>query len=165
MNARIQVEHPVTEAVTGIDLVKTQILLAGGESLSSLVPEEIEIRGHAIECRINAENPQTFAPSAGKITQLQLPGGIGVRVDTAAYSGWFVPPYYDSLIAKLITHGRDRTEAISRMQRALDMFVVEGIYTSVPLHQRIMADPDFVLGNMDTRFIERLTKKAPAVAR
>jgi acetyl-CoA carboxylase biotin carboxylase subunit len=165
MNARIQVEHPVTEAVTGIDLVKTQILLAGGESLSSLIPDEIEIRGHAIECRINAENPQTFAPSAGKITQLQLPGGIGVRVDTAAYSGWFVPPYYDSLIAKLITHGRDRTEAISRMQRALDMFVVEGIYTSVPLHQRIMADPDFVLGNMDTRFIERLTKKAPAVAR
>jgi acetyl-CoA carboxylase biotin carboxylase subunit len=165
MNARIQVEHPVTEAVTGIDLVKTQILLAGGESLSSLIPDEIEIRGHAIECRINAENPQTFAPSAGKITQLQLPGGIGVRVDTAAYSGWFVPPYYDSLIAKLITHGRDRTEAISRMQRALDMFVVEGIYTSIPLHQRIMADPDFVLGNMDTRFIERLTKKTPAVAR
>jgi acetyl-CoA carboxylase, biotin carboxylase subunit len=165
MNARIQVEHPVTEAVTGIDLVKTQILLAGGESLSSLVPAEIEIRGHAIECRINAENPQTFAPSAGKITQLQLPGGIGVRVDTAAYSGWFVPPYYDSLIAKLITHGRDRTEAISRMQRALDMFVVEGIYTSIPLHQRIMADPDFVLGNLDTRFIERLTKKTPAVAR
>jgi len=155
----------VTEAVTGIDLVKTQILLAGGESLSSLIPDEIEIRGHAIECRINAENPQTFAPSAGKITQLQLPGGIGVRVDTAAYSGWFVPPYYDSLIAKLITHGRDRTEAISRMQRALDMFVVEGIYTSIPLHQRIMADPDFVLGNMDTRFIERLTKKTPAVAR
>jgi acetyl-CoA carboxylase biotin carboxylase subunit len=165
MNARIQVEHPVTEAVTGIDLVKTQILLAGGESLSSLIPDEIEIRGHAIECRINAENPQTFAPSAGKITQLQLPGGIGVRVDTAAYSGWFVPPYYDSLIAKLITHGRDRTEAISRMQRALDMFVVEGIFTSIPLHQRIMADPDFVLGNMDTRFIERLTKKTPAVAR
>ncbi len=162
MNARIQVEHPVTEAVTGVDLVKSQILLASGEPLSSMLPEKIEIRGHAIECRINAENPQTFTPSAGKITQLQLPGGIGVRVDTAAYSGWFVPPYYDSLIAKLIACGHDRTEAITRMQRALDMFVVEGIYTSIPLHQRIMADPDFNLGNLDTRFIERLTSKQPS---
>ena len=126
MNARIQVEHPVTEAVTGIDLVKSQILLADGEHLSAVVPEKIEVRGHAIECRVNAENPETFAPSAGCITNMIPPGGIGVRVDTAAYSGWFVPPHYDSLVAKLIVHGRDRTEAVTRMQRALDLFVVEG---------------------------------------
>ena len=156
MNARIQVEHPVTEAVTGIDLVKSQILLADGEHLSAVVPEKIEVRGHAIECRVNAENPETFAPSAGCITNMIPPGGIGVRVDTAAYSGWFVPPHYDSLVAKLIVHGRDRTEAVTRMQRALDLFVVEGIHTSIPLHQRIMADPDFSLGNFDTHFIERL---------
>ena len=124
MNARIQVEHPVTEAITGVDLVKSQILLADGEHLSALVPEKIEFRGHAIECRINAEHPETFAPSAGRITNLITPGGIGVRVDTAAYSGWFVPPHYDSLVAKLIVHGRDRTEAVTRMQRALDLFVV-----------------------------------------
>ena len=159
MNARIQVEHPVTEAITGVDLVKSQLLLADGESLSSVLPEKIEIRGHAIECRINAENPETFVPSAGKISNLILPGGIGVRVDTAAYSGWFVPPYYDSLIAKLITHGRDRTEAITRMQRALDLFVVEGIHTSIPLHQRIMADPDFSAGNYDTHFIESFLQR------
>ena len=118
LNARIQVEHPITEAVTGIDLVKSQLLLAAGEPLSSIVSGKIEPRGHAIECRINAENPKTFVPSAGRITQMLLPGGPGIRVDTAAYSGWFVPPYYDSLVAKLIAHGRDRTEAISRMQRS-----------------------------------------------
>ena len=156
MNARIQVEHPVTEATTGIDLVKSQILLADGEYLSSIVPDRIEVRGHAIECRINAENPETFAPSAGRITNMIPPGGIGVRVDTAAYSGWFVPPHYDSLVAKLIVHGRDRTEAVTRMQRALDLFVIEGIHTSIPLHQRIMADPDFSLGHFDTHYIERL---------
>ena len=159
MNARIQVEHPVTEAITGVDLVKSQILLADGERLSSVIPEKIEIRGHAIECRINAENPETFVPSAGRISNLILPGGIGVRVDTAAYSGCFVPPYYDSLVAKLITHGRDRTEAITRMQRALDLFVVEGIHTSIPLHQRIMADPDFSAGNYDTHFIESFNQR------
>ena len=156
MNARIQVEHPVTEAITGLDLVKSQILLADGEHLSALVPEKIEFRGHAIECRINAEDPETFAPSAGRITSFITPGGIGVRVDTAAYSGWFVPPHYDSLVAKLIVHGRDRTEAVTRMQRALDLFVVEGIHTSIPLHQRIMADPEFSMSNFDTHFIERL---------
>ena len=159
LNARIQVEHPVTEQITGVDLVKSQILLADGEHLASVVPEKIEIRGHAIECRINAENPETFAPSAGRISNLLLPGGIGVRVDTAAYPGWFVPPYYDSLIAKLISHGRDRTEAIIRMQRALDFFLVEGIHTSIPLHRRIMADSDFSLGNYDTHFIERLIER------
>ena len=159
LNARIQVEHPVTEQITGVDLVKSQILLADGEQLPSVVPEKIEIRGHAIECRINAENPETFTPSAGRISNLLLPGGIGVRVDTAAYPGWFVPPYYDSLIAKLISHGRDRTEAIIRMQRALDFFLVEGIHTSIPLHRRIMADSDFSLGNYDTHFIERLIEQ------
>jgi acetyl-CoA carboxylase biotin carboxylase subunit len=158
MNARIQVEHPVTEQITGVDLVKSQILIAGGEPLSAVVPEKPELRGHAIECRINAENPINFAPSVGRITELQLPGGIGVRVDTAVYSGCFVSPHYDSLIAKLIAHGRDRTEAITRMQRALDLFTVEGIHTSIPLHQRVMADPDFALGNYDTHFIERLTE-------
>ncbi len=156
MNARIQVEHPVTEAITGIDLVKSQILLADGAHLFDVVPEKIEVRGHAIECRVNAENPETFVPSAGRITNMIPPGGIGVRVDTAAYSGWVVPPYYDSLVAKLIVHGRDRTEAVTRMQRALDLFVVEGIHTSIPLHQRIMADADFSLGKFDTHFIERL---------
>ena len=139
--------------------MKSQILLADGEHLPSVVPEKIDIRGHAIECRINAENPETFAPSAGRISNLLMPGGIGVRVDTAAYPGWFVPPYYDSLIAKLISHGRDRTEAITRMQRALDFFLVEGIHTSIPLHRRIMADSDFSLGNYDTHFIERLIEQ------
>jgi acetyl-CoA carboxylase biotin carboxylase subunit len=165
LNARIQVEHPVTEQITGVDLVKSQILLADGEQLPSVVPEKIEIRGHAIECRINAENPETFTPSAGRISNLLLPGGIGVRVDTAAYPGWFVPPYYDSLIAKLISHGRDRTEAIIRMQRALDFFLVEGIHTSIPLHRRIMADSDFSLGNYDTHFIERLIEQQASATR
>ena len=116
------------------------------------------MRGHAIECRINAENPETFVPSPGRITGLNLPGGIGVRVDTAAYTDGVIPPYYDSLVAKLITYGRDRAEAIARMQRALEMFVVEGIHTSIPLHQRILAEPDFVAGNFDTNFIKRFAK-------
>ena len=155
LNARIQVEHPVTEAITGLDLVKSQILLAAGEPLSSVVPDKIDFRGHAIECRINAEHPDSFVPSAGRIETWRPPGAIGIRVDTAAYSGWSVPPHYDSLVAKLIAHGRDRAEAISRMQRALDMFVVEGVHTSIPLHQRILADPDFLAGHFDTRFVER----------
>jgi acetyl-CoA carboxylase, biotin carboxylase subunit len=155
MNARIQVEHPVTEMITGVDLIKSQIRLAAGEKLEDAVGP-IEFRGHSIECRINAEDPDTFVPSAGRITTFQLPGGTGVRVDTAAYSDAVIPPYYDSLIAKLIVHGRDRAEAIARMRRALEMFVVEGIKTSLPLHQRIFADPNFEAGNLDTHFIERL---------
>jgi len=155
VNARVQVEHPVTEAVTGIDIVKAQIRIAAGERLTDFLPSPIVIRGHAIECRINAENPETFAPSPGRITGLNLPGGIGVRVDTAAYTDGDIPPYYDSLIAKLIVHGRDRGEAITRMRRALDMFVVEGIYTTIPLHQRILYDADFVAGNVDTKFLQR----------
>jgi len=156
LNARIQVEHPVTEAVTGVDLVTAQIRLADGEHLSAVLPEKIDIRGHAIECRINAENPTTFTPSAGKITQFVPPSGVGIRVDTAAYAGWTVPPYYDSLVAKLIAHGDDRDHALRRMRRALDMFTVEGIYTSIPLHKRILLEEAFVAGTYDTHFIEEM---------
>jgi acetyl-CoA carboxylase biotin carboxylase subunit len=161
VNARIQVEHPVTEMVTGVDLVKSQILIAAGESLTQILDAPIKPQGHAIECRINAENPETFAPSPGRITAMNLPGGIGVRVDTAAYSEYVIPPYYDSLVAKLIVHGRDRAEAIVRMRRALDMFVVEGIYTSIPLHKRILADADFQAGQFDTNFIQRFLPDRP----
>ncbi len=145
--------------VTGVDLVKSQLLIANGAKLGDILPEKIEIRGHAIECRINAENPETFAPSAGLISKFIPPGGIGVRVDSAAYSDWFVPPYYDSLVAKLIAHGATRTEAIQRMQRALSSFVVEGIHTAIPLQQRILADEEFASGDYDTHFIERLLGK------
>jgi acetyl-CoA carboxylase, biotin carboxylase subunit len=155
VNARIQVEHPVTEAITGIDLVKSQILIAAGLPLQEVIEQPVTFEGHAIECRINAENPDTFAPSPGRITGLNLPGDIGIRVDTSAYTDYVIPPYYDSLVAKLIARGRDRTEAIARMRRALEMFVVEGIYTTIPLHQRILCDPDFVAGKTDTTFLKR----------
>jgi acetyl-CoA carboxylase biotin carboxylase subunit len=155
MNTRIQVEHPVTEMVTDVDLVKAQIMIAAGEKLSNIITQPVVSRGHAIECRINAEHPERFTPSAGKITVFNTPGGTGIRVDTAAYAEGVIPPYYDSLIAKLVARGRDRDEAISRMSRALEMFVVEGIYTTIPLHQRIMRDPDFRAGNFDTKFMER----------
>jgi acetyl-CoA carboxylase biotin carboxylase subunit len=154
MNTRIQVEHPVTEMVTGIDLVKAQIRLAAGEQLSAIV-KSVDFRGHSIECRINAEDPETFTPSAGRVTAFHPPGGTGVRVDTAAHSDAVIPPYYDSLIAKLIVHGKDRSEALARMSRALEMFMVDGIKTSIPLHRRIMADPDFRAGDFDTHFLER----------
>jgi acetyl-CoA carboxylase biotin carboxylase subunit len=155
VNARIQVEHPVTEMVTGVDLVKAQIRIAAGEKLPDILRGPVELRGHAIECRINAEHPETFTPSPGRITGLNLPGGAGIRVDTAAYQDGIIPPYYDSLVAKLIAYGSDRTEAIARMSRALGMFVVEGIYTSIPLHQKILASPDFVAGKLDTGFLAR----------
>ncbi len=155
VNARIQVEHPVTEFVTGIDLVRSQILIAAGHSLQDILPRPITMRGHAIECRINAENPDTFAPSPGRITAFTAPGGPGIRVDTAAYTDGVIPPYYDSLVAKLIAYGDSRDEAIARMRRALDMFVVEGIYTSIPLHQRILADADFQAGRYDTTFLNK----------
>ena len=155
MNTRIQVEHPVTEAITGIDLVKAQLRIASGEHLSDILPAKIEMRGHAIECRINAEHPQKFTPSAGKITAFNVPGGNGVRVDTAQYAEGVVPPYYDSLIAKLIVHGVDRAEAIAKMERALSQFVVQGIETSIPLHQEIFADQGFRDGEFDTKFMER----------
>jgi acetyl-CoA carboxylase biotin carboxylase subunit len=158
VNARIQVEHPVTEWVTGADLVRSQILIAAGQRLADILRRPLQVRGHAIECRINAEHPQTFAPCPGRITGLNLPGGLGVRVDTAAYTDCIIPPYYDSLVAKLIVHGADRTEAIVRMRRALEMFVVEGIYTTIPLHQRILTDPDFLSGNFDTNFVKRFSQ-------
>jgi acetyl-CoA carboxylase, biotin carboxylase subunit len=154
MNTRIQVEHPVTEMVTGRDLVREQILVAAGEPLS-MKQSDIAYNGHAIECRINAESSVTFAPSPGLITALNFPGGPGVRVDTAAYAGWFVPPQYDSLVAKVIAHDQTRDLAIARMRRVLDAVIVEGIETSVPIHQKIFADADFVAGNITTRFMER----------
>ncbi|HXX27728.1 MAG TPA: acetyl-CoA carboxylase biotin carboxylase subunit [Terriglobales bacterium] len=159
MNTRIQVEHPVTEMVTDVDLVKSQILLAAGERMETVLHGPIVHRGHAIECRINAEHPEKFTPSAGKITAFHPPGGTGVRIDTAAYAEGVIPPYYDSLIAKLIVRGKDRDEAVSRMARALEMFIVEGIYTTIPLHRRILADPDFRAGRIDTTFISRLLGK------
>jgi len=154
MNARIQVEHPVTEMVTGVDLVKSQIRLAAGEKLADVVCP-VEFRGHAIECRINAEDPETFVPSPGHITTFRVPGGPGIRVDTAAHADAVIPPYYDSLIAKLIAHGHDRAEAIARMRGALDGFIVEGIKTTIPLHKRIVVSPDFAAGKFDTHFLER----------
>jgi acetyl-CoA carboxylase biotin carboxylase subunit len=159
MNTRIQVEHCVTEMVTGIDLVKAQLRIAAGEKLSSIITKPVEIRGHAIECRINAEHPEKFTPSAGKITAFNLPGGNGVRVDTAQYAEGVVPPYYDSLIAKLICHGADREEAINKMQRALSQFVVQGIHTTIPLHQKIFADAEFRAGQFDTKFMERFFER------
>jgi acetyl-CoA carboxylase biotin carboxylase subunit len=155
VNARIQVEHPVTECITGIDLVKAQILVAAGGRLDEIFDHPVRYRGHAIECRVNAEHPETFVPSPGRITGLNLPGGIGIRVDTAAYTDGVISPYYDSLVAKLIAYGQTRTEAIARMRRALGMFVVEGIYTSIPLHERILANEDFQAGVFDTTFLAR----------
>jgi acetyl-CoA carboxylase biotin carboxylase subunit len=157
MNTRIQVEHPVTEMVTGLDLVKLQIQVSAGEPLA--IPNGLKPRGHAIECRINAERPDTFAPSPGMIRTFHVPGGPGTRVDTHAYEDYVIPPYYDSLVAKLIVHDRSRPEAVARMSRALDFFIVEGIHTSIPLHQRIVRDPDFMAGRLSTRFMERFLQQ------
>ncbi len=155
MNTRIQVEHPITEAITGVDLVKAQLRIASGDRLADILPPKLEIRGHAIECRVNAEHPQKFTPSAGQITAFNVPGGNGVRVDTAQYAEGVIPPYYDSLIAKLIVHGCDRAEAIAKMERALSQFVVQGVETSITLHQEIFQDPGFRAGDFDTGFMER----------
>ena len=154
MNTRIQVEHGVTELVTGIDLVKEQIHVAAGAPLS-FAQKDVTCQGHALECRINAEDPVTFVPSPGTIRHFNAPGGPGVRVDTYAHEGCEVSPFYDSLVAKLMTHGRDRNEAIARMRRCLDVMVVEGIKTNIPMHRRIMDDPDFQAGKVDTRFMDR----------
>ena len=156
MNTRLQVEHPVTEQVTGVDMVKEQIAVAAGLKLS--FDHDLKPRGHAIEFRINAEDPISFKPSPGRIAAFHPPGGLGVRVDTAAYQGYLVPPYYDSLIAKLIVTGRDRAEAIARGRRALDQFVIEGVKTTIPMHRRILEDPDFVSGRVSTRFMERFAE-------
>lgn len=152
MNTRIQVEHPVTEMVMGVDLVKEQIRVAAGEKLS--IRGGLQPRGHVIECRINAEDPRKFTPSPGRMTTLHLPGGPGIRVDTHAYQEYFVPPHYDSMVAKLLAKGRNREEAIQRMLRALDFFVVEGISTTVPLHRQILRDEKFRSGDISTRFME-----------
>jgi acetyl-CoA carboxylase biotin carboxylase subunit len=159
VNARIQVEHPVTELITGVDLVKAQIRIAAGEKLTDILPGPVELRGHAIECRINAEHPQTFAPSPGRVKALNIPGGIGIRVDTAAYTDGVIPPYYDSMIAKLIAFGQDREEAVQRLKRALSMFVVEGIHTSIPLHLEILNDEEFLRSEIDTHFIQRFLER------
>jgi acetyl-CoA carboxylase biotin carboxylase subunit len=153
MNTRLQVEHPVSEAITGIDLVVEQLRVASGAPLS-MTQDEIVFAGHAIECRINAEHPATFAPSPGKITYFHPPGGLGVRVDSAVYQGYSVPPHYDSLIGKLIVHGRDRVECMMRLRRALDEFVVDGINTTIPLFQRLVAEPDIANGAYDIRWLE-----------
>jgi acetyl-CoA carboxylase biotin carboxylase subunit len=153
VNTRIQVEHPVTEMITGIDIIKEQIRIAAGYPLS-FKQKEVQFTGHCIECRINAEDPERFVPSPGKITMFIPPGGQGVRVDTAAYAGWNVPPYYDSLIAKLIVHGRDREEAIVKMRRALKEFIVDGIKTTIPFHQKVINHPDFLSGKFNTHFLD-----------
>lgn len=155
MNTRIQVEHPVTEAVTGIDIIKEQIKLAAGHPLE-FRQNQIRQFGHAIECRITAEDPDRFIPSPGTISFLSLPGGRGVRVDTALYQGYSIPPHYDSLIAKVIAHGKDRADAIMIMKRALDEFIIEGINTTIPFHQKVLNNPDFLSGNFYTNFVDKL---------
>jgi acetyl-CoA carboxylase, biotin carboxylase subunit len=162
VNTRVQVEHPVTEFVTGVDIVKEQIRIAAGERLS-VKQGDITFTGHAIECRVNAEDPETFAPSPGVIHAFSVPGGPGVRVDTFAHSECTVSPYYDSMIAKIIVHGRDRQEAIARMRRTLEMTVIDGIKTSIPMHLKILADKDFIAGKLSTSFMERyIVEKKPA---
>src|SRR5712691_6569665 len=160
-NTRLQVEHPVTEMVTGIDIVKEQIRIAAGERLG-FKQSEVTFTGHAIECRINAEDPETFAPSPGVIRAFSVPGGPGVRIDTAAHSECTISPYYDSMIAKIIVHGRDRQEAIARMRRTLEMTVIEGIKTTVPLQLKIINEPDFAAGRLSTAFMDRFAPAAKA---
>jgi acetyl-CoA carboxylase biotin carboxylase subunit len=153
MNTRLQVEHPVTEMVCGIDLVREQLRIAAGSPLG-YTQEEIRFDGHAIECRITAENPETFVPTPGRVSAYHPPGGLGVRVDSALYSGYAVPPYYDSLVAKLVVHGATREQALARLRRALDEFVIDGLTTTLPLHRRIAADPDFVNGDYSIHWLE-----------
>ena len=158
MNTRIQVEHPVTELVTGVDLIKEQIEIAAGEAMT-LSQSRLSLRGHAIECRINAEDPsRDFAPCPGQITEFYVPGGPGIRVDTHVYGGYVIPPHYDSMIAKLLAHGNSREEAIARMRRALDEFVIAGVATTIPFHVEMMQDPDFLSGRFDTGSLERKKK-------
>jgi acetyl-CoA carboxylase biotin carboxylase subunit len=158
MNTRLQVEHPVTEMITGIDLVIEQLLVASGSSLS-LKQEDLRFDGHAIECRINAENPETFMPSPGRITYFHPPGGLGVRVDSAVYAGYSIPPYYDSLIGKLIVHGKNRNECLMRLRRALGEFVIDGIETTIPLFNRLIVEPDIVDGIYDIHWLEKYLGK------
>ncbi|MDO6963052.1 acetyl-CoA carboxylase biotin carboxylase subunit [Rhizobium alvei] len=161
MNTRLQVEHPVTEAITGIDLVHEQIRVASGNGLS-VTQDEIEFSGHAIECRINAEDPRTFVPSPGTITLFHAPGGLGVRVDSGAYAGYKIPPYYDSLIGKLIVHGRTRVECLMRLRRVLDEFVIDGIKTTLPLFQDLVSNPDIANGDYDIHWLENYLAETSA---
>jgi acetyl-CoA carboxylase biotin carboxylase subunit len=154
MNTRLQVEHPVTEAITGIDLVNEQIRIASGFGIS-FAQADVVFRGHAIECRINAEDPATFAASPGRIAYFHPPGGLGVRVDSGVYQGYVIPPYYDSLIGKLIVHARDRRECLMRLGRALDEFVVDGIKTTIPLFRELVVDADIASGNYDIHWLEK----------
>ncbi|MGH9220474.1 MAG: acetyl-CoA carboxylase biotin carboxylase subunit, partial [Vicinamibacterales bacterium] len=163
VNTRVQVEHPVTEMVTGIDIVKEQIRIAAGGRLG-FKQSEVTFTGHAMECRINAEDPETFVPSPGMIHAFSVPGGPGVRVDTAAHSECMISPYYDSMVAKVIVHGRDRQESIARMKRTLEMSVVEGIRTTIPMHLKILNDPDFIAGRLSTHFMERFAPKPKTTA-
>jgi acetyl-CoA carboxylase biotin carboxylase subunit len=160
MNTRLQVEHPVTEMISGIDLVREQIRVANGDGLSCR-QEDIHLHGHAIECRINAEDPQTFVPSPGLVKNYVAPGGMHVRVDSGLYTGYRVPPYYDSMIAKLIVYGTTRERCIMRLNRALEEFVVEGMKTTVPLHQRIARDPEFNAGDYSIKWLEQWLEKNP----
>jgi len=155
MNTRLQVEHPISEAVSGVDIVREQIRIASGAPLG-FAQSEIELLGHAMECRVNAEHPETFLPSPGIITSYHPPGGLGVRVDSAIYQGYAVPPHYDSLIAKLIVQGRSRNECLMRMRRALEEFVIAGIETTIPMHQKLLRNPDIINGDYDTHWLERL---------
>ena len=164
MNTRIQVEHPVTESVFGIDLITEQIRIAAGERINEF-SQTFKMRGHAIECRVNAENPdKNFAPSPGTITYFHIPGGFGIRVDTHAYAQYVIPPYYDSLIAKLIVQGKTREEALKRMERALEEFVIEGISTTIPLHLRIIRNEDFRNGNFDIHFMDTFLENGKQLA-
>ena len=153
MNTRLQVEHPITEMITRIDLVREQIRVAAGNELGR-TQADIEFHGHAIECRINAEHPRTFLPSPGRVTDYHTPGGLGVRVDSALYSGYVVPPYYDSLISKLIVHGATRNECLMRLRRALEEYVIDGITTTIPLHQELVENTDFVNGAYNIHWLE-----------
>jgi acetyl-CoA carboxylase biotin carboxylase subunit len=160
MNTRLQVEHPVTEMISGIDLVREQIRVANGDGLS-FQQDQVRLHGHAIECRINAEDPQTFVPSPGLVKNYVAPGGMHVRVDSGLYTGYRVPPYYDSMIAKLIVYGTTRERCIMRLNRALEEFVVEGMKTTVPLHQRIARDPEFLAGDYTIKWLEAWLEKNP----
>ncbi len=159
MNTRLQVEHPITEMVSGLDLVREQLRIASGARLGYR-QDDIKLRGHAIECRINAENPDTFAPSPGRVTDYHAPGGLGVRVDSALYHGYEVPPYYDSLIAKLVIYGNSRNECLMRLRRALEEYVIAGIETTIPLHQRLVAAAEFIDGDYDVHWLERFVARA-----
>jgi acetyl-CoA carboxylase biotin carboxylase subunit len=160
MNTRLQVEHSVTEEITGFDLVREQIRVAAGLPLS-FTQDDVKISGHAIECRVNAEHPVTFVPSPGTVKGFHAPGGPGVRIDSGMYAGYKIPSNYDSLIAKLIVHGHDRAECLARLYRALEEFVVDGVETTLPLHRRILGEPDFIAGNYDIHWLEHLLASDP----